>query len=279
MTPLDWLSRCCVPLLALGLGGLPLLAPAQGHVCPRALQVPVAPIGLGVTVNKGRVGGIYPDLLRGAVAADNCPVNFVVVPRARQEWMYETGQADILLPARRSPRRDRSGIFVPLIQSRAALVSLRDLRTPLHGLDELQQHHELRVAVVRGYDYGDAYQALLKELAAQGRLQEAADPVSLVRTLDAGTADLAIVTPTIVTGALREDEHLKAWLPRLHVTIVEDLPWGDSGVYVSTLSSLTPADRQLLQDLLARVARSGAAWRAFQHYYPEDTLGQTVRAR
>ena len=52
-------------LASLLLSCMPLLAHAE---CSRALRVPVAPIGLAVTVNDGKVGGIYPDLLRAEIA-------------------------------------------------------------------------------------------------------------------------------------------------------------------------------------------------------------------
>lgn len=258
--------------------GLPAWAAPGG--CPRVLQVPVAPIGLAVTVSEGRVGGIFPDLLRGMAAKAGCELEFPVVPRARQELLFETGQADLLIPARRSARRDQHGIFVPMIQSRAALVCLRADRPPLGSLAGLLKQTELRVVVVRGYDYDLGYQAALKTLEAQGRLVQVADPISMARTLDGGMADLAIVTPTILSGALRQEPRLQHLLPRLHYEAVDDLPWGDSGVYVSSKSSLSPADRQQLRQLLARMARSGAAWHEFQRYYPDEKkLGETLRSR
>ncbi len=271
------LRRWAALLASATLAMAPLCAQA---LCSRTVQVPVAPIGLGVTVVDGHVGGIYPDLLRGLANKEGCALNFPVVPRARQEMMYELGLADILLPARRSPRRDGFGLFIPLIQSRAALVSLRGLALPLdqvHSLPDLLQQHELRLAVVRGYDYGDDYQQLLAGMRSQGRLVEAVDPISLVRMLDAGMAEVSIVAPTIITGALRGDAKLKTWLPRVQITTLEDLPWGESGLYVSTRSSLSIADRERLQASLMHLAKSDVTWREFQRYYPEDDLRLTVR--
>ncbi|WP_077035586.1 ABC transporter substrate-binding protein [Pelomonas sp. KK5] len=274
------LHRRTALLLLLGALGV---TPAARAACSRPVQIPVAPIGVGVTVDNGKVGGIYPDLLRSAAGAEGCEIRFQVVPRARQELMFETGLSDILLPARRSPRRDEFGTFFPLIQSRAALVSLeRDgghAPLELHSLAELQQRHELRLAVVRGYDYGEAYQALLRALGEQGRLQQAADPISLVRLLDAGVADLAIVAPTIVSGALRGDERHRALAARLHVETVDELGWGESGVYLSRRSRLNARDREQLTAMLVQMSKSGAAWREFQRNFPEDTLKLTVRPR
>lgn len=258
---------------------LPGLALALGGACSRALQVPVAPIGVAVIISEGKVGGIFPDLLRSMAAKDGCEVEFPVVPRARQELMYETGQADLLMPARRSARRDRHGVFVPMIQSRAALVSLQGGRPAPRSLAELLKQPELRVVVVRGYDYDLGYQDALKTLEAQGRLLLASDPVSMARTLDAGIADLAIVAPTILTGALRSEPRLQHLSARLHYEAVDELPWGESGVYVSGKSSLKPADRQRLRAMVERIAKSGAAWREFQRYYPDEKLSDTIRPR
>lgn len=255
---------------------MPFMAQAE---CKRPLRVPVAPIGLAVTVNDGQVGGIYPDLLRSETARIGCTIEFQIVPRSRQEMLFETGQADVLLPARRSARRDAHGDFVPMIRSRAVLLSMRSRRVSAHSVVELLARRELRVAVVRGYDYGEQYQSLVKQLAGEGRLVESADPLSLARALDAGIADVAVVTPTAVTGALRASQKSSALIDRLHAEPVEELAWGESGAYVSRNSSLSGTDRGQVLQLLERIGRSGAAWRAFQHYHPHENLADSVQPR
>ena len=111
------------------------------------------------------------------------------------------------------------------------------------------------------------------------RLVESADPVSLARVLDARIADVAMITPTAVTGVLRSDPKLKTWIDRLHVQPAPELTWGESGAYVSSRSSLAEPDRQKVLQMLERIARSGDAWRAFQRYHPEEDLTQSIRPR
>ena len=245
--------------------------------CSRVLEVPVAPIGLAVTASDGKVGGIYPELLRNLADEPGCEMNFTLVPRARQEYLFENGQADLLVPARRSPKRDQSGEFIPLIKSRVMFVSLHALPNEVHSITELLKRHELRVVLVRGYDYGSAYLALIKVLEAQGRLLWSTDPISVIRSLEAGMAELTILTPTVLTGAMRADGKYSAQIDQLHYQSVDELPWGDSGVYISKKSSLSEADRQQLRQWLHHLGKSGATWRAFQRYYPEETLSQTIR--
>jgi len=262
--------------IAAALCGLPAWAQAE---CSRPLQVPVAAIGLAVTVSEGKVGGIYPGLLRDEAAKQGCSIEFTVVPRARQEMLYQIGQADLLVPARRSARRDERGIFVPMIQSRAVLLSMDPQRATVRSLSELLAHPELRVGVVRGYDYDQSYNVLIEKLRAQGRLVEATDPVSLARMLDAKMADLAVVTPTVVTGALRGDARLRPLIERLHVETTDELPWGESGVYIAKHSTLSAADRKRVRTMLEHIAKSGAAWRAFQREYPDPNLSESLRSR
>lgn len=253
---------------------LPLLAWGQ---CSRVLRVPVAPIGLSVTVDGEAIGGVYPDLLRGL--GETCRFEFSVVPRARLELMFEGGQADLLVPASRTPRRDELGLFVPLVRSRPTLISLADSkeRLPLRSLDELLRRRELRVVLVRGFDYGDSYQTLQRELGAQGRLTLAVDALEVARMLSLGMADLTVMSPSIIAGALHNDIRYKPLLMRLRVEPLEDLPWGDAGVYLS--KSMSSADRQLLRELLERSARNGEAWKTFQRYYPGNILADGLKPR
>jgi polar amino acid transport system substrate-binding protein len=59
---------------------------------------------------------------------------------------------------------------------------------------------------------------------------------------------------------------------------VDELPWGDSGVYISR-SSVSEADRLALTAALERAARSGQVWRAFQRFYPPGSLNESIRPR
>lgn len=266
------MNRACRLLLG-GLLALPLLARGD---CSRPLKVPVAPIGLSVTVEGEVVGGAYPDILRSL--GEGCRFEFSTVPRARLELMFESGQADLLIPASRTPRRDELGLFVPMVRSRPTLISLMDKDRPaLRSLDELLRRRELRVVLVRGFDYGEGYQTMARELGAQGRLIQAVDPLEAARMLSMGMADLTVMSPSIIAGAIYNDARYKALLPKLKIESVDELPWGDAGVYLS--KSMSAADRALLRDLLEKSSRSGEVWKTFQRYYPANILVDGLRQR
>ena len=261
-------------LLSLGLGVLG--APAAQAKCSRVIQVPVAPIGQSVLIEGDSIGGIYPELLRGLTDREGCSFAFSEVPRARLEMLFETGHADLLIPASKTPRRDASGTFVALVQNRPTLLSLPSNRPAIKSLRELQDHPTLKVALVRGFDYGPAYQELVRVLGKQGRLILDVDALSIARLLKAGTAHVTIMAPTILAGAVQDDERVRDLYDRLRIEPVDELPWGYSGVYISH-SALNPQDRAALQEALERAARSGEVWKAFLRYYSPAILKGSIR--
>jgi polar amino acid transport system substrate-binding protein len=251
--------------------------PAQAD-CSRDIVVPVASVGVSVIVSNGTFSGIYPELLRSLGPRAGCHFTFVSVPRARQELMFETGKADILLPATRTPARDLHGIFVPMVGHRAMLISLTSPRPPIINGQDLLERRDLRVAVVRGYDYGEAYQALVRELARQGRLFVEVDPTAIARLLHVGAVDMTIMGPTILAGAINREARVQGMLDKLRLEALPELPWQQTGVYVSR-HSLAPDDRSVLLELLERAAKSNVVLEGFQRYHRPEILNESVRPR
>lgn len=243
--------------------------------CSRPIEAPVAPMGLSVTVHGQSVGGIYPDWLAEVRRRSGCSFVHPIVPRARLALMFELGQADLLIPASRTAPRDALGSFVPLVRSRAALLSLRSRALPaLQTLGELLSRRELRVVVVRGFDFGDGYRLAVEAFQRQGRLVLEAEPAGVARALQLGIAEVAIMAPTTLIGTLELDERLRPLLVDLKVENIEELPWNDSGVYLSR-KRLGPADRALLTRAFR--AASPEVWKLFTERHPPDSLGNSIQ--
>jgi len=246
--------------------------------CSRSIIVPIAPIGLSVFLAQDNtIGGVYPEILRNAGLKEGCVFELSAVPRARLDLMYESGRADLLIPASRSPARDEFGIFVPLIQSRAMLISVASERLVVRSAQELLERNDIKVGLVRGFDFGPAYQALVKELTRQGRVVLDVDAASIARTLQSGAIDMTIMAPSILVGAMQADPKAAGLLEKLRAEPIDELPWGDSGAYISR--NLGDADRATLKDMLERAGKSGAVWKSFQRFYPANALNGSIRAR
>jgi len=249
--------------------------PVWAH-CSRPINVPVAVTGLSVIDQGDIISGLYPEILRSMSAKDGCTFVMSLVPRARMELMFESGQADLMIPATRTPRRDQNGIFFPLIRSRAVLMSLPSSRQPVKNFQDLLTQTKTKVAVVRGFDYGERYQALLVELQKQGRLVIDTDPLSVARLLKLGSVDYVLMAPTILAGTAVTDSRVEDIADQLHYESLTELPWGETGVYFSK-KSLSLEDINALLEIFDRVARSGVVWKGFQRYYKEEVLREGIR--
>lgn len=256
--------------------GLSVVGAQTLATCSRVINVPVAATGRSVMIKGEKLDGIYPEILRNQHEA--CKFALTAVPRARQELMFETGRADLLIPASRTPRRDEHGIFIPMIYNRATLISIDSSRPVIGSAQELLDKKDLKVVLVRGFDYGPAYQELIKQLSKQGRLIFDADPLSVARLLKAGIADITIMAPSILAGAMMDDVRVQDLLDKLRFEPIPELPWGDSGAYISN-KSLNNEDKAALKDLLEQVAKSGVVWKGFMRYYPANVLKESIRPR
>ena len=278
MTDFDYSAwRRTAAAWSLALSVLALAMPAWAG-CSRDIQVPVSQIGVSVVGAGAIVNGIYPEMLRALGARMGCNFVFSVVPRARLEALFETGKADLLIPASSTPRRDQHGLFIPLLGNRPLLITLQGGREPVTSMQELLERRDLRVALVRGYDYGHSYQALAKELGSQGRLFYEVDALSIARLMQSGFIDATIMNPTILSGAVQNDARVNGLADRLRLEALPELPWGHTGAYISR-KSLTANDQAVLRELLEKAGRSGTLMESFQRNHRAELLSMSIRPR
>lgn len=266
---------CLFRLLLPALSAVLLHAPAAAG-CSRPISVPSATTGYTVTFVKGEASGLVPELLAAIGARAGCTFVWSQVPRMRLEAMFESGRADMMVAATEVARRDRHGLFVPIVEARASLISLSGPRTPITSIGELLARTDIRVAVVRGYDYGDAYQALLKSLARQGRLLTEASPTSVARLINADIADVTIMPAATFAAGLEGDARFDGMAARLRIEPLEELQWIRTGIYLSK-TSLTANDRKLLEEAITASVKSGVWWEGLKRYYAPSLLNQHVR--
>ncbi|HEY0061991.1 MAG TPA: transporter substrate-binding domain-containing protein [Telluria sp.] len=244
--------------------------------CSRPINVPAAATGQSITINGAQVGGMIPDMLNQIGARIGCTFRWSPVPRQRLEAMFVGGSADLMVAATQVDRRDRAGIFVPVVETRPTLISVDSERAAIHTVADLLARRELRVALVRGYDYGPAYQAMIQTLTSQGRLYLQPDARTVARMLADAMADVTIMPASAFIGSLQSDARIEGLASKLRVEALEELPWIRSGIYLSK-SSLTAPDRALLHNALTASVNSGVWWQAFKRYYPSAVLHDNTR--
>jgi len=257
---------------------LGLLTVASAYAgCTRPIEVPMAPMGLSATFEGERAHGLYPALIRELSAATDCQFKIYRVPRARQQKLFEAGQADVMAPAAQAATRDAHGEFVPLVQVRASLLTTASDQPPPRSLAELLARRGDKVVVVRGFTYGPAYDQALATLRTQQRLIEEPDPAGVGRALRQGLAHATVMTPHILIGALSQEQDLAPLAKQLRVEALQELGWAESGVYLSR-HTLVDADRRALAAALRQAVRSGRVWQLFNDTYPPGSLNGSVRA-
>lgn len=239
--------------------------------------MPMAPLGLSVSFDGERAGGIYPALLRELAASTGCEFRIHRVPRARLQKMFELGQADLMLPAAVSPSREQAGEFVPLIQVRASLLTLsRELPAP-RSLTELLAQPDFKLAVVRGFSFGPAYDSAVATLREQKRLAEEADIAGAARALRRGLAQATIMMPATFVSTLNSEADLAPLLKQLRSEPLEELGWSESGVYLSR-QRLDDADRRTLRQAFGHAVKAGRVWQLFNDSYPPGSLSGGARS-
>lgn len=252
------------------------IAPLAWAQCERPVQVPMSATGQSVVIDGDKVSGIYPELLRSLAAKEQCRFVISAVPRARLERLFETGKADMIVASVRSPHRDEFGVFVPMVRSRATLISMDDAqRPPFKNFQELIDRKDTRLVVVRGYDYGNAYQELIDTLSRDNRVVLEAEPIAVARLLKANTNDVTLMVPTILYGAMQEDPRLRDLRDKLRIEPVDNLVWGESGVYLS--KTLEPGLFKYLQAAMQRAAQNGTVHKGFAAYYPAQVLKDSIK--
>lgn len=221
-----------------------LFSPMLCHAgCSKTITVPATPMGKNVIIENHAVSGIYPSLLLELTEKEDCAVKFVPVPQARAMAMFESGRADLLFPAFKTAHRDQYGEFIALIKSRPNLISLQSERAPMTSLLQLIDTPNIRVALVRGFDYGTAYQQLINTLSKLGRLVLEPDVVSVARVLKSGYCQATIMTPALFFGSIQNDARVSDMIGKLRFEAIDELPWGESGVYLSN-KSMSSADME-----------------------------------
>lgn len=232
-----------------------LLSQAAAAGCSRPIVVPASSLGRMMTVNvaSGEVGGVYPELLRERGRKAGCEFVFPVVPRARAEAMLRHGEGDLMVGAVQVPERDLWGRYVPMIGTEWMLISTDP--EPPRSTDELLARPGIRLNVVRSYNYGPAYLALLARLDKQGKLEYVKDPQTIARKMDIGRADYAFMPSNTFAGTL-DEMGLRATLgARVHYTRLAGIPPSTSGVYIS--GQTPPADAAQLALLLEQLSKDG----------------------
>lgn len=238
-------------------------ARAETPHCSRPIRVAARPVGRFLWPGPdGQAVGPLRDLLTLIGPRVGCSFVYDPLSTARATDLFGNGEIDIL-PGAKTPERDAAGRFVLLSNYRLVLLSRIDRHLPVTSVAGLLTS-ALTIDVVRGYDYGLAYQALVDRMAASGRVIENVSLETLAERMATGRSDAALMTaPPFVDVALAAG--LK---DALQVTPVDGLPPIVGGLYL-VVRALGPAD----SDLLEHAISDGVARGEFTEFLRRSVAG------
>lgn len=239
--------------------------------CSRTIVVPASPTGFNVKVVDDVATGVYPDWLREVGRRAGCQFQFPVMPRARADSMvFVSNQSDMLLPASQNADRDQKGQFVHVINLTPTLITLHSASNVPKDLRALLARTDMRAALVRSYSWGNEYDALVRELAAENRVDFVNDLETIGRMLRVGRVDFTILPPTLLYSAL-QIASAGIQTGEFRYTALGGLPRSKVGAYLSR-QTLSAADLDVLITHMLRASRDGSIRTYFEKYYPQDVV-------
>ncbi|XLZ73065.1 transporter substrate-binding domain-containing protein [Massilia sp. SR12] len=130
--------------------------------------------------------GIDKDIVDELARRTGCELRMTRDSRIRIWTMLKEGTLDMTMSGIPTAERESFARFTPYLQARNMLLLRNDAARSATTLEQIAAQPELKVAVIKGFKHGAAYDAWLERLRKQGRVYEAPDYATLVRLFQHG---------------------------------------------------------------------------------------------
>ncbi|UTH76225.1 ABC transporter substrate-binding protein [Chromobacterium sp. IIBBL 290-4] len=191
------------------------------------------------------------------------------MPRARIWSQLAGGKLAMATSGVETAERGRFAEFIPYIaQSNRALTLDGRYPTPASLLAD----PAARVAVVRGFAYGNPYDGLIARLRARGAVTEVPDTQSLFLMLARGHAQLVISIPVFYLKYLKEN----GLEERVRIYDWQTQQPPVLGCLVLSKTLLAATERAQLRKLVAQMKQDGTLRRIFSRYLPADEVEKAL---
>jgi polar amino acid transport system substrate-binding protein len=248
-----------------------VLLALAANACDRALIAPAAPTGLNVVLNKEEVAGVFPDFLRHIGKVAGCEFNFPVMPRPRLDRMFFANEADVLAPATQTASRDKQAVFIPWMELKPQLITFRLDGSLVPDVPSLLARLDWRGVVVRSYSWGDKYDALIKQLDSEHRLDSVSDLKTVHAMLRAGRVKFTILPASLLYSETYNGHVATGMKTEFKYTNLRDLPNAKVGIYVSPVT-VANKDIAKLRAAIELGRKDGSLRRILQSYYPQEII-------
>lgn len=239
--------------------------------CSREIIAPISPTGFTGMIKDGKVSGVAPVFFNEIGRKIGCRFTYQYVPKSRQEYLFEIGQSDVMFITNRTSKRDESGLFVPLIQIRPTIISIKTSRPPVENIHNLLADNTIKVVVVRGHNYSYEYIRLIDSLQRLDRLVMESDPESAIRMMGKNPSWVSVMSPTIFMGTVKTAPSLSNFKEVIRYEGITDFPWTYTGMYISK-KSLSEQDQQYLYTHINTDFYKNKLWYALKKYFDNEDM-------
>lgn len=185
-----------------------LFLPQFACAAPECGQLTLAYYELGALYYKNAQGnytGIDKDLVDELGRRSGCQFQTVLESRVRIWAQLSSNALDMSVSGIATAEREKFAYFIPYFATRNYVLLQSHLAPSSHSMDGFLNAANLKVAVVKSFKHGPAYDEWLAKLREQNRVVDAADFDSVIRLFMAKRVDAVLALPTSLEPLKRKD--------------------------------------------------------------------------
>ncbi|QLI82052.1 transporter substrate-binding domain-containing protein [Chitinibacter fontanus] len=237
--------------------------------CSKKISVAFYEFGLLYHQDEGIDRAVIDELAQRS----QCQFTMATLPRA-QIWLeLSSGQTMLSVSAIKTPERDIFAYFsVPYIRLKNMAVLPKAIAEKYPNFNAFLASPTLRWGVVASYRHGEVQDALINQLRAQSRVDEAKDSEQLFQWLRDGQIQGAFAQPTAYNFYFRR-------LQFNQQAVARDWAPSDRGVEARLVFSkkhFSAAEVQQWNNLLLAMRQDGTLQRILARYLPQSELKRSL---
>lgn len=240
-----------------------LAASAVRFGCTKPLRIGL--YEMGILYSSQTKKGADKDVAEILSQKTNCPIEFVVMPRARIWQLIERGELDITLSALANDEREAFAAFSPYVLAENYAIldkSLHKVKT-LEDIASLPKEARFNVGVVRSFAYGKEIDAFLKTAKSRGIVIEFASLNELFQAVEKHQVKVTF-------GSL---EALQDFVNRPnvkdHIIVRSVMKDKIPAHVVFSKKNFTPEQLKAWNEVVAGILKDGTVKKVFRKYIPE----------
>jgi polar amino acid transport system substrate-binding protein len=167
---------------------------------------------------NGNYQGIDKDIIDEIARRTTCHFETRIESQARIWTQMREGGLDMSVSGIRTKEREKLARPIPYFSMRNYILLRSDLPADAHSVKGFSANPQLRLAIIKSFQHGSAYNKFIEQLKLQGRVYEVADFASLIHLYNAKRVDAILALPTsfqvlIDQKKLVPDTVVKDWYP------------------------------------------------------------------